>query len=243
MIRLSSVLFKGEPIRDWPAYFNYNKTHLLKLDFARDRQLTESERTLIAPSIKAFQVGEGSNGENFLSFAKQYADDTGDHLYIDAVKAFIAEENRHSKTLGRYMQANDIAFANHSILDRCFRFVRKKMGLKWEIIVLVTAEMIALSYYTVLSKVTESGLLKEICRQMLRDELRHVVFQSQMLAKLRLSGDEQQLRQCLMLLTGSIVWLAFRNVFKAGKYGYRKFMSECMGYLSQSGDIAMQNSY
>lgn len=239
MIRLDTVLFKGKMIKDWVEYFNYNKTHLLKLDYKNDIGLTVSEKELITPSIKAFQVGEGSSGSIFINLARQYANDTDDLQYIEEVQAFIGEENRHSKTLEQFMKVNDITVAKSTVLDQCFRFVRHKSSLKWEIIVLVTAEMIALSYYTALSRVTNSKLLKQICRQMLRDELRHIIFQSQMLGKLQLNRGEQSVRKILMLFTANIVWFVFFKLFKKGNYSYKKFISECFGYLRQSGTIAI----
>ncbi len=51
-------------------------------------------------------------------------------------------------------------------------------GLKGEVTVLVTAEMIALTYYDALAKSTDSPVLKSICEQMLHDELPHIMFQS-----------------------------------------------------------------
>lgn len=242
MIRLETVLFKDEAITDWLKYFDYNRTHLLKLNFYEGEKLTANEKLLISPSIRAFQIGEGSSGNNFIKLAKEYADNTGDFQYIEEVHAFIGEENRHSKTLGYFMEVNGISPVKSSGLDRCFRFLRKRFSLKWEIIVLVTAEMIALSYYTVLSKVTESTLLKEICRQMLRDELRHVIFQSQMLKKLKLNRWDQLIRKVLMLITANIVWLCFRRIFKQGEFNYQKFICECFGYLRQSGEIALAKS-
>ena len=40
---------------DWIAYFKYNNSHLLKLDFDNNKELSNEEKELITPSIKAFQ--------------------------------------------------------------------------------------------------------------------------------------------------------------------------------------------
>ena len=50
---------------NWIEYFRYNNSHLLKLDFESNVELTNEEKELIAPSIRAFQIGEGSERETF----------------------------------------------------------------------------------------------------------------------------------------------------------------------------------
>ena len=64
----------------------------------------------------------------------------------------------------------------YSVLDSIFRRLRQVNGIRSEVTVLVTAEIIALSYYTALKNATKSSALKSICSQMLHDELPHVVF-------------------------------------------------------------------
>lgn len=50
---------------NWIEYFRYNNSHLLKLDFQINTELTREEKELITPSIKAFQIGEGSERKTF----------------------------------------------------------------------------------------------------------------------------------------------------------------------------------
>ncbi len=96
-------------------------------------------------------------------------------------------------------------------IDNVFRHLRKMMGLECEVIILVTAEMIALSYYTALSNATKSELLKTICSQMLNDELKHVVLQSDTLFRisnrrnLSKQNEPQMLNFCLTFWVRSII--------------------------------------
>lgn len=125
-------------------------------------------------------------------------------------------------------------------IDHVFRLLRKMMGLECEVVVLVTAEMIALSYYTALSDATNSQLLKTICAQMLRDELRHVVLQSDTLH--RISGARNEIlnkavrgiRRLLMRITVFVVWNKYKQVFIKGNYTYKKFKEYSMEYLEES---------
>ena len=88
----------------WLDYFLYNRENLLPLPWNCPYQITEKERRTISHSIRNFQLGESSEGSNLIKAARDYAADSGDATYIDTVKLFIAEEQRHARDLGRFMQ-------------------------------------------------------------------------------------------------------------------------------------------
>lgn len=227
---------------EWLAYFQDNAAHLPHLDFTRKADLSEAEKSLITPSIRAFQLGEGSDGRCLLHAAEQFAAQTEYREYPEIMRYFIGEENRHSHTLKRYMALCGIEPAQRVWIDSMFRFLRKRMGLFSEVTVLVTAEIIALSYYKALSEATQSALLKNICAQMLYDELRHVVFQSATLFRLRKVRPlvVPFLRRALMRVTAFVVWHSFRPLFLKGGYTRRCFFHHCMEYLTES--IAIEKS-
>ena len=163
--------------------------------------------------------------------------------YREIMKWFIAEENRHSQTLKKYMEIYKIDMASKLWIDNIFRFLRKIMGLECEVIILVTAEMIALSYYTALSNATNSKLLKTICEQMLNDELKHVVLQSDTLHRISKNRNKvinsvvRAIRKFVMRLTAFVVWHKFKKLFLKGGYPYKVFKEHCIGYLNESINI------
>ncbi len=67
MERVKLVEVKIDDLKsfDWIEYFRYNNSNLLKLDFENNRELTSEEKELITPSIRAFQIGEGSERKTF----------------------------------------------------------------------------------------------------------------------------------------------------------------------------------
>lgn len=117
------------------------------------------------------------------------------------------------------------------------------MGFECEVIILVTAEMIALSYYTALSNATNSNLLKTICTQMLNDELKHVVLQSDTLHRISKSRNEiinkliRKIRMFVMRVTVFVVWHKYKNLFIKGGYKYKKFKKYSIEYLKESINI------
>lgn len=228
---------------NWVEYFKYNNSHLLKLDFGNPGELTEEEKKLITPSIRAFQIGEGSEGKHLSRAVEKYAVRSGYTEYKEIMRWFIVEENRHSQTLKRYMELYGIEPVKGLWIDHVFRLLRKMMGLECEIVVLVTAEMIALSYYTALSGATNSQLLKTICAQMLNDELKHVVLQSDTLHRISknrnkaLNASFRNIRRLLMQATVFVVWNKYKPIFIKGNYTYKKFKKYSMEYLKESINI------
>lgn len=243
MIKLKGTGIQDLENFDWNEYFAYNNSHLLKLNFEGDCKITEKEKKLITPSIQAFQIGEGSDGKHLMKVVKEYADKSEDSRYPDAMLWFITEENRHSNTLKYFMQEQGIPLQKKIWTDKIFRKLRSHFRLQCSVIVLVTAEMIALSYYTALAKVTSSKVMPIICKQMLNDELKHVVFQSFTLHKLSKQNTSLRnrmirfFRSILMWGTLHVVWMQYHTILKAGGYTYTSFKKNCLGYLKQSKEI------
>ncbi|MES1227240.1 MAG: ferritin-like domain-containing protein [Armatimonadota bacterium] len=139
--------------------------------------LTEKEKEAVTFSIQQFQLGEGSDGQRFKGFAAKLAQQTGDFSYPEAVGWFIAEEQRHSRLLGEFLKREGLPTLQHHWVDSCFRKLRRLSGAHVASTVLVTAELIAIPYYTALKAATDSPLLRSICDQILREEEIHIEFQ------------------------------------------------------------------
>lgn len=239
-IKLCETDIKNIKEYDWVKYFEYNNSHLLKIDFNNSTELSEDEIKLITPSIRAFQIGEGSEGRHLTKCVKKFADKTDYKEYTAIMKWFVLEENRHSQTLKKYMDIYHIEPAKKLWIDNVFRLLRKLMGLECEIIVLVTAEMIAMSYYTALSNAVNSKVLNIICQQMLKDELRHIVLQSSTLHKISVGRCNainhliKFMRKLIMQSTIFVVWHKYKALFLKGGYTYNTFKQHCTEYLKES---------
>ncbi len=224
--------------KEWIAYFKDNDKKRLDVDFSQEKGLSGEEMALIFPSIRAFRKGEGSDGGHLMEAADVLVEKCGCPEYREAMQWFVREENWHSSYLKQYMNYYHVEDLESSLLDYIFRRLRKIGGLKGEITVLVTAEMIALTYYDALSKCTDSPALKSICRQMLHDELPHIMFQSYTLSRLKSGPADRLGRIFLMEITLLFVWAAFHDVYRAGGYGFVRFFRENLGYLRQSVELA-----
>ena len=223
---------------EWLEFFRENDRHRLQIDFSKEAALPSDIKELILPSVSAFQIGEHSDGIHLLKAAEAFARKFDKTTYSEVMKLFIKEENFHSSYLGEFMRYHELPLRKNNFLDRTFRRLRRRSDLRPEVVTLITAEIIALSYYSALSDATDSPALKRICAQMLHDELPHVIFQSYTLGHFKESKWLKLQRQLLMRAATIAVWTAYGKLFRAAGWTYSKFKQENLGYLKQSEDIA-----
>jgi hypothetical protein len=86
---------------------------------------------------------------------------------------------------GRVLDLAGIGRAERAWPDTVFRWLRHRAGLELSITVLVTAEVIAKVYYAALHGATGCAVVRRLCEQICRDEVAHVHFQTERLARLR----------------------------------------------------------
>jgi hypothetical protein len=208
---------------EWRQYFEDNAHSLLEIPWHLGPELSPHEITAIAGSLQEFQAGESSEGKHLYQYAREYAERAGDPEYVAAIRLFIAEEQRHGRELGRFLELNGIPLVRTTPTDWVFRKLRNLFGgLEISIAVLITAEIIAKVYYAVLREATGSKILIRLCDQILRDELRHVQFQTGQLARLRRNRGRlaalagQAVQRLLYLGAVSVVWLFHRPALRAG---------------------------
>lgn len=210
----------------WYDYFIANQSHFDHLDWSPADRLTEEEKKCIYSSVQQFQRGEHSEGKHFL----QYAESMQDKSYTETVKVFIREEQDHARVLGQFMDAQGITRLRKDWLDGVFRGLRKLAGLEGTVTVLLTAEIIAIPYYTALERATKSTVLRQICKQILKDEEMHLRFQSYTLWQLyqrKIKAGiffSKSIHRVLMAGTLLMVWMYHRKVLRAGNYDFGSFM-------------------
>lgn len=222
------------PSERWVAYFHRNDTRLMRIPWDRC-ELTSAEKAVIGDSIREFQLGESGEGRHFRKVAADWAQRCGDTAYPAALHLFIAEEQRHARDLGRFMDANGIARAESLVVNDIFKHLRRLAGLELIITVLVTAELVAQVYYRCLLNATASPALQALCRQILRDEVQHVRFQCQRLAVIRshrfriINAISVAAHAGLLLVTAAVVWRKHWPVLRCGGMGFTGFVRALFG--------------
>jgi hypothetical protein len=123
-------------------------------------------------SIQRFQVGEDGDGANLVG----KADQAGDADYAQAVRLFVAEEQNHARLLARLLAAGDVPTLTGHWSDTVFVWLRRLMGLRVELLVLMIAEVVALRYYRAVRDGAPDPLTSDVAARILSDEQRHVPF-------------------------------------------------------------------
>jgi hypothetical protein len=125
----------------------------------------------IVRSVQRFQVGEAGDGANLI--AKSACDSP---QYAAAVRLFVAEEQNHARLLSHLLNAANASTIASHWSDVVFVRLRRALGLRLELLVLMVAEVVALRYYRALRDGTPDPLTTEVAARILADEERHVPF-------------------------------------------------------------------
>ncbi|MEU3718763.1 ferritin-like domain-containing protein [Streptomyces californicus] len=126
----------------------------------------------IRRSVQRFQVGEDGDGAELITKAEA----AGDAEYASAVRMFVAEERNHARLLALLLTSGDAPTIASHWSDRIFVTLRRALGLRLELLVLMIAEVVALRYYRALRDGGEDALTREVAGRVLADEERHVPF-------------------------------------------------------------------
>lgn len=221
----------------WLNFFQENDKTRLIINSDLLGTLSKEEKDLIKPSITAFHQGENSEGRHLRNCAQTFKTEYKESIYPEVIDWFIKEENYHSSYLAIFMKGEGISPRKKNILDKIFTKIRQKGGLESEVITLVTAEIIALTYYDLLGRATDSLELKRICAQMLHDELPHIVFQSYTISHFKQTRLLNLKRKMIMELATITVYIWFYKFFKTTACKFSEFRKENFGYLKQSKEI------
>ena len=164
-------------------------------------------------------------------------------------KLFIAEEQAHSGILGRFLDGEEIPRLERHWLDAVFRRLRKLADLEVCVMVLVTAEVLAIPFYQALRDATRSQLLRAICWRILCDEAAHLNYQTLTLGLVRRSLSERACRirsfchHRLFQGAAVLVWQQHRRVFRAAGWGFRLFWSESRREFTHLERLIRQASF
>lgn len=213
----------------WKNHFRINLTRQ-RVDWNIKPNISAAEKENILYSLKAWQLGETSEGTHLLAAASRYAAKIGDPEYVEAVKLFIKEEQKHGSNLGSYIDA----IGEHRVkkdwgdtLFRKVRYLNTSMEL-WTISVIIV-ESAAHIFYQALHDATNCQLLKSICNDIIVDEAHHIKFQNE---RMHIIFQQKAFyNKAISLLLYSIlffgtihaIWLGHHRAFKAGGVDKKEF--------------------
>ena len=215
--------------QEWITYFTFNLKEK-RIDWSQSPTITKEELKPVLKSLQAWQLGETSEGRNLIMASEKYAAKTGDAFYVDAIKLFIKEEQKHGNNLGSYLDAIGQPRIKKNWGDTLFRKIRCiNTSMEMWTITVIIVESAAQIFYQSLKDATNCSLLKEICTDILIDEAPHIKFQQERLARIfnaKTMAGMAISYYCYKFFykaTSLVVWMAHKKVFKAGGNDFKKY--------------------
>ena len=218
----------------WSNHFEYHAAHPSDVVHGISDRLTRDEVRLIAGSIATAQLGRESGGPDLLSSAERFAQ-TRRIPHLDRIiELLIHEELRHASLLSAFMRDHWLPLKRSGWRSRLFGLMRWPVRLDRRLTLLISAELIEISYYRALESVTDCQRLRLLCRIIVSDKLAHVGFVSEVLAMLqagravRFCIFTQPAHRTLFAGTAFIVWLSHRSVLRRAGHSARSFLRCCL---------------
>ena len=215
--------------KEWFNYFNRNLEQK-RIDWTIPPTITKAELKSVLKSLQAWQLGETSDGSNLIAASIQFAKKINDPYYVDAMRLFIKEEQKHGNNLGRYLDVINEPRIKKNWGDTLFRKVRYlNTSMQWWTIAVLTVESAAQIFYQCLNDASNCKLLQQICTDILIDEAPHIQFQQQRLhAIIQLKSNSNKwfsliLYKIFFYCTSFVVWLTHKKLFKAGGVNVKKY--------------------
>lgn len=157
----------------WAARFDERAGQHAKVRSVAVEPLEPATHELLGRSLAIFQLGESGSGEHLFEAARRAGTD---EAYRRCLERFVGEEQEHARMLGVVLEAMGQPLREAHWTDRVFVVIRRAHLLRMEVLVLMVAEVIALSYYRALADGVQARELADVFDRIHGDEVVHVAF-------------------------------------------------------------------
>lgn len=159
----------------WRRYFETHRDRPLPDLHGATRRLPARWLAPLRRSLATFQLGESKGGR--LSDQIEHAALRGiDDDYRAAVKLFVAEEQRHGEVLAAAVVALGGRLVEATWTETLFLGLRRHVGLRGKLLVLLAAEVVGLAFYRTLASRLPPGPLRDALGEIDEDEVAHLAF-------------------------------------------------------------------
>lgn len=158
--------------KSWRHYYELNRLNRPEPEWKAPCALPDALQHQLAISLSHFQLGETGGGTFLLREASKESD--ADDLA--ALSLFVQEEKEHARLLACMVQRLGGKLIHRHWTHRLFKSVRRAGGFRFEIQMLLTAEIVGTAYYELLRDKINDSPLHAALDLMLHDENGHVAF-------------------------------------------------------------------
>lgn len=166
----------------WLAHFQANRESRSEPDWAAPITLAPAVVKRLVKSLEQFQLGDGGGPASLIAWNAESFCSTSD-ASRQLVDLWFKEEKEHSRLLCCAVAR----FGGQPILGHwsftIFCWVRRLFGVAFELTVLLLTEIVSTVYYRLMYRHGSDPALRAMCRLILRDEIGHVAFHRDRLAR------------------------------------------------------------
>jgi hypothetical protein len=225
-LELDTDTFSSE---HWLLYFQENKVAQVNIHFPDQITIKETLRVPLLRSLQRFQIGETGEGRHL----KKYASTVNDPTYEQCIDLFIKEEQFHARVLAQMIQSIDGNLLSWHWSEMAFVGLRRMLGLKTEIFILLIAEIIGKCFYRVCADNLENEKLSDAFSLIVLDEIGHLEFHCSFMRKQMLHFPlwlRRLVHKCwsVLFFTACMVFIAdHRPTLNALNVLPRDFLQDC----------------
>ena len=166
----------------WLAHFRSNRELRAEPDWAAPITLPPAVIAPLVKSLEQFHLGDGGGPANLIAWnAESFRSSSA--AVRQLVDLWFNEEKEHSRLLcGAVARFGGRPIVGHWSFS-VFCWVRWRFGVAFELTVLLLTEIVSTVYYRLLHRHGRDSALRAMCRLILRDEVGHVAFHRDRLAR------------------------------------------------------------
>lgn len=225
----------------WLTYFQQNKAARIAINFPEELSLPVEMRQPLLRSLQRFQIGETGEGKHL----RKYASRKSDPVYEKCIDLFVKEEQFHATVLAQMIGSLNGTLLSWHWTDLVFVLLRRTLGLKTEVFILLIAEIIGKCFYRACADQVQNKLLSDAFSLIVLDELGHLEFHCSFL-RAETERFPQPLRfgiYCawsFLFYAACFVFIAdHRKTLTALNVPPRKFLNGCSTTFTRSAAIAL----
>lgn len=165
----------------WIGHFHANRVNRSEPDWGAPVSVVPAAHPALLQSLREFQLGDGGGPASLIAFdAERFRGQSPEARCLHDL--WFAEEAEHSRLLlGCVKRLGGTPIKSHWSFE-LFCFLRRRLGVSFELQILTLTELSSTSYYSLLRRHCEDPALCQAWSLILRDEAGHVRFHNDRLA-------------------------------------------------------------
>lgn len=197
----------------WTAFFRHNKLNRTEPRWDAPIKVKPEARLLLEQSLKEFQLGDGGGPASLIAWNVESYRKSQPGLE-EVIDLWFEEEKEHSRLLGGLLLRFGVIPIEDHWSFSLFCFLRRVLGVKFELQILTLTELSSTAYYWLLLRHCEDPGLRDAVSLILRDEAGHVAFQNDRLhcAGVPGTGLKRLFWRAQFLMSGlvacTVLWLS-----------------------------------